>query len=507
MLAKVWTVAFHGIDVLDIEVQVQITSGAIPSFAIVGLADKAVGESRERIRNALHSIGLDLPPKRITVNLAPASVAKEGTHYDVPIALALLAAMGVIDKHHLSGCTAMGELALDGTLAPIPGILPGAFRTFNAGRPFICPHASGREAAWIMDLEVIAAPSLLSLVNYFRGSQVLSPPSAPTFIEPNTLIDFSEVKGQSMARRVMEIAAAGGHNVLMVGPPGAGKSMLASRLPTILPPLEPEEALELSMIYSVAGLLPDGQLLYNRPFRDPHHSASLPALIGGGIRARPGEVSLAHKGVLFLDELPEFGASVLESLRQPLETRRAVISRANSHVVYPAHVQLIAAMNPCRCGYLADIARACSKAPMCGRDYQAKISGPLLDRIDMHISLPAVLPTELRAISPGESSRDIRNRVMHARLIQKKRFQEHPKSSKNLHEFLNASLSGDILDDLATPSSDAHDLLHRAAEKFALSARSYYRLMKVARTIADLDGSPSVERPHMAEALSYRLGS
>ncbi len=508
MLAKIGTVAFQGIEVVDIDVQVQMTSGALPSFTIVGLADKAVGESRERIRNALHAIGLALPPRKITVNLAPASMQKEGTHYDLPIALALLSAMGVIDPCHLEQFNAMGELALDGTVSPVPGILPGAFRTLNRDRKFICASASGPEAAWIMGLEIVAAPSLLALVNYFKGTQVISAPVVKKGIFPPFPLDFSEIKGQLFSKRAMEIAAAGGHNILLVGPPGAGKSMLAARLATILPALAPEEALEVSMIYSVAGLLPEGNLIYNRPFRDPHHSASLPSLIGGGLKARPGEISLAHKGVLFLDELPEFSRAALESLRQPLETRRAVVSRANCHISYPAQVQLVGAMNPCRCGYLADLERQCSKAPLCGRDYQAKISGPLLDRMDMHVSVPAVSLGDLQKLGPGEESSVIQKRVIKARKVQEDRFQSYSKTKgsplSTSSGFLNALLGGRHLEEIVMADTEALDILNRATDKFKLSARSYYRLLKVARTIADLEENARVQRPHVAEALSYR---
>lgn len=493
MVSKIWTVSFQGIDVIDIEVQVQMTNG-LPAFSIVGLPDKAVAESRERIRNALHAMGLALPAQKITVNLAPASVQKEGSHYDLPIALGVLAAMGILKKQEIAEYTAVGEVSLDGTLLPVPGILPAAFQSYLKNRRFICPYVCGSEAAWITNLDIVPAPSLLSLVNFFKGNQVIAPPTPKVATPYPKTFDFKDVRGQYAARRALEIAAAGGHNLLMSGPPGAGKSMLANRLPTILPDLEPAEALELSMIYSVAGLLPEGRLLQQRPFRDPHHSASLASLIGGGHKAKPGEISLAHKGVLFLDELPEFSRGALESLRQPLESGKAVVSRANAHVTYPSDIQLIAAMNPCPCGYLGDMERSCRRVPLCGEDYQKKISGPLLDRIDLHLSLQAVPPQDLINLKEGESSEVIKARVLEARRFQKQRNKA----------VLNSRLSGQHLEETCQASEESQTLLVTAAEKFKLSARSYYRILKVARTIADLAQEDKVERPHMAEALSYR---
>ena len=367
MTAHIQTVAFQGIDVKPVDVQVQITPG-LPAFTVVGLPDKAVGESRERVRAAIGASGLALPPKRITVNLAPADLPKEGSHFDLPIALGLLVAIGVISAEDVSNFIVLGELALDGRISPVAGVLPAAFAAASTGRGIICPAELGGEASWAGDLEVLAAPSLIALVNHFKGTQVLSPPKPELADAGPAALDLRDIKGQESAKRALEIAAAGGHNLLMIGPPGAGKSMLAARLPGLLPPLSPEEALEVSMIASIAGHLDGGKLRRERPFRNPHHSATQAALIGGGTRARPGEVSLAHLGVLFLDELPEFTRGVLDSLRQPLESGRAVVARANAHVSYPARVQLIAAMNPCRCGYLAEPALGCGRAPKCAQD-------------------------------------------------------------------------------------------------------------------------------------------
>ena len=376
LVARVHTVAFQGIEVRPVDVQVQVTGG-LPAFTVVGLADKAVGESRERVRGALAAIGLALPPKRITVNLAPADLPKEGSHYDLPIALGLLVAMGVLPADEIAGFSALGELALDGSITAVTGVLPAALGAAAEGRGIICPFACGGEAAWAGTTEVLAPPSLLSLVNHFKGTQVLSAPEARLAEAEGSFLDLRDIKGQETAKRALEIAAAGGHNLLMIGPPGAGKSMLAARLPGLLPPLDASEALEVSMIASVAGQLAGGRLTRQRPFRNPHHSASMASLTGGGLRAKPGEVSLAHLGVLFLDELPEFQRAALESLRQPLESGKAVVARANAHVTYPARVQLVAAMNPCRCGHLDDASLACSRAPRCAADYQSRISGQL----------------------------------------------------------------------------------------------------------------------------------
>jgi magnesium chelatase family protein len=378
LVAHVSTVAFLGLEARGVEVQVQVAPG-VPAFVVVGLPDKAVGESRERVRAALQAIGLALPPKRITVNLSPADLPKEGSHYDLPIALGLLGAMGVIDAETLASYLVVGELGLDGRIAASPGVLLAAIHASERSLGLICPAAQGPEAAWAGSVEVVAAPDVMALLDHLSGVGTLVAPT-PGLAEPRAFgPDLNQVKGQETAKRALEIAAAGGHNLLFVGPPGAGKSLMAACLPGILPPLTPAEALEVSMVASVAGTLEGGRLSRNRPFRNPHHSASMAALVGGGLKVKPGEVSLAHLGVLFLDELPEFQRVALDSLRQPLESGRVSVARANNHVNFPARVQLIAAMNPCRCGHLGDPAQACSRAPRCAADYQAKVSGPLLD--------------------------------------------------------------------------------------------------------------------------------
>ncbi|HZB93604.1 MAG TPA: YifB family Mg chelatase-like AAA ATPase [Stellaceae bacterium] len=501
MVARVKTVAFSGIEVLEVDAQVTITAG-LPAFTVVGLPDKAVAESRERVRAALAALGLALPPRRITVNLAPADLAKEGSHFDLPIALGLLAAMEVLPAEELEGHVALGELALDGALLPVAGVLPAAMGAAASGRGVICPAASGGEAAWAGGLDVLAAPSLLALINHFKGTQVLSQPEPRIAEAPASPLDLSDIKGQETAKRALEVAAAGGHNLLMIGPPGSGKSMLAARLPGLLPPLDPAEALEVSMIHSVAGLLREGKLMRQRPFRDPHHSASLAALVGGGgQRARPGEVSLAHLGVLFLDELPEFQRASLEALRQPLESGRATVARVQAHVTYPARVQLVAAMNPCRCGHLDDAALACGRAPRCAQEYQSKISGPLFDRIDLHIDVPAVRPADLALPPPAEGSAEVAARVASARARQTARYARLP-AARRIRT--NAELDGQLLDELAAPDADGKRLLMEAAERLHLSARGYHRVLRVARTLADLEASAGVRRLHVAEALSYR---
>ena len=504
MVARVNTVAFQGVEVVDVDAQVQVASG-MPVFSVVGLPDKAVAESRERVRAALTALGLALPPKRITVNLAPADLTKEGSHFDLPIALGILVAMGVLPGDEIAAYCALGELGLDGRISGVAGVLPAALHALARERGLICPAPQGGEAAWANGIEVLAPDSLLALINHFKGSQVLSPPEPALAEAPGPGgaggLDLVDIKGQETAKRALEVAAAGGHNLLMIGPPGAGKSMLAQRLPGILPPLTPAEALEVSMIHSVAGQLEGGRLLRARPFRDPHHSASLAALAGGGLRARPGEISLAHLGVLFLDELPEFPRPTLEALRQPLETGRIAIARANMHVTYPARVQLVAAMNPCRCGHLDDPALACARAPRCALDYQSKISGPLFDRIDCHVEVAAVSPADLSLPPPAEGSREIALRVSVARERQAARYRDLPAARRPR---TNAEADGTLLEEIAAPDAEGRALLTQAAERMRLTARGYHRILRVARSLADLEGEAEVRRLHVAEALSYR---
>lgn len=499
-MAHVATVAFQGVEAVPVDVQVHIASGLV-GFAVVGLPDKAVGESRERVRAALNAVGLALPARRITVNLAPADLPKEGSHFDLPIALALLQAMGVLPGEALSRYVVIGELSLDGAVAPVAGALPAAVAANAQGLGLVCPRDCGPEAAWAGDdVDILAARNLLELVNHFNGSQVLSRPLPGVAEEAACLPDLKDIKGQEGARRALEVAAAGGHHLLMVGPPGAGKSMLASRLPSVLPPMDAPEMLEVSMIASVAGELQGGRLSRRRPFRNPHHTASQAALAGGGLRAQPGEMALAHNGVLFLDELPEFQPRALEALRQPLETGQTVVARANHHVTYPARFQLVAAMNPCRCGMAGEEGHVCRRGVRCAADYQARISGPLIDRFDIRIELAAVRASDLVLPAPREGSAEVAARVLAARLRQRRRFEALGASRVRT----NAEADGELLEEVARPEDAGLRLLREAADAMRLSARGYHRVLRVARTLADLEAEETVRRLHVAEALAYR---
>lgn len=499
MVVRIHSVAFEGVEALPVEVQVHIGAG-LPAFTIVGLPDKTVAESRERVRAAIQSMGIAIPAKKILINLAPADILKEGSHFDVPIALGLLTALNMLPEDAMGNYLAMGELALDGQLLPVAGVLPAALAASAQNRGIICPEQNGAEAAFGGEhIEVLAPSSLLALINHVKGQQVLNPPTASMVAAAFRGPDMSEVRGQEIAKRALEIAAAGAHNLLMIGPPGAGKSMLASCLPNILPPMSPEEMLEVNLVASVAGNLMKGSFSNTRPFRDPHHSSSMAAMVGGGRRALPGEISLSHQGVLFLDELPEYPRGVLESLRQPLETGTVSIARAEAHITYPARFQLIAAMNPCRCGYLDDVSRACSKAPRCASDYQSKLSGPLLDRIDMHVEVPAVETLSMLTPATAEPSSAVAARVANARNIQQARF-----ASLGVKARTNAEAGGDILQQITQLDAAAQKLLEDATKRLNLSMRGLTRVLRVARTIADLAGATQVGHTHLAEALSYR---
>ncbi len=503
MVSRVRTVAFQGIEAVPVDVQIMVGPGKV-GMHIVGLPDKAVAESRERVQAALHASGLSMPSKKVTVNLAPADLPKEGSHYDLPIALGLMASLGAIPGDALAAYVVLGELSLDGTITAVAGALPAAIGANAEGKGLICPFDSGPEAAWAgADIDIIAPRSLISIANHFRGTQVLSRPEASIHAPARDLPDLADIKGQESARRALEVAAAGGHNLLMVGPPGSGKSMLAQRLPSILPPLQPKELLEVSMIASIAGELGGGKLTDRRPFRAPHHSASMAAMVGGGLRVRPGEVSLAHNGVLFLDEFPEFSPQALDALRQPLEAGECMIARANTRVTYPARIQLVAAMNPCRCGMAGEPGYRCARGPRCQSDYQARISGPLLDRIDLRIEVPAVSASDLIRPGKAEQSSAVAARVYAARSIQQARLERFGVGSVAT----NAHCPTALIEEIAAPDAAGLALLRDASEKLGFSARAYHRVLRVARTLADLDQTETVGRIHLAEAISYRISA
>ncbi|MBI1171488.1 YifB family Mg chelatase-like AAA ATPase [bacterium] len=498
MVARAFTVAFEGVEARLVEVQCAVSPG-MPYFGLVGLPDKAVSEARERVKAALNAMAIALPSKRIMVNLSPADLPKEGSHFDLPIALAVLAAIEIIPKDAVESIVALGELSLDGRLMPVIGALPAAMTAAEEGKALMCPRACGAEAAWVGATEVLAAGSLAEVVAHFTGRKALQAAEAGEIVSGPDAPDLRDVKGQERAKRALEIAAAGRHHMLMVGSPGSGKSMLARRMPGILPPMSAVEALETSMIHSIAGLLSEGGITRTRPFQDPHHTASPAAITGGSKGAKPGQVSLAHNGVLFMDEFPEFPRQVLETLRQPMETGDIVVARANAHIRYPSRFLLIAAANPCKCGFMTDPARACARVPQCGEDYLGRISGPLMDRFDLRVEVPPVAYADLDLPATGEASATVAARVSAARGIQAARFADHPKVR------VNAEAEGALLEDIARPDAESRALLAKVAERFGLTARGYHRVLRVARTIADLAGESTLRRPHVAEAVSYRM--
>ena len=502
MVAKTKTFSFSGIEANPVDVQVKISSGN-SVFSIVGLPDKSVGESKERVRGAITSTGLSWPFEKITVNLAPADLQKEGGHFDLAIAIGIMVEMGVLPQYLIDKYFIMGELSLDGSVNSVSGIISSAITANQMGCGIICPKANGREAAWAGDVDIIATPDILSLINHLKGEQILNRPENFQNFQNNKYPDFSDVKGQEQAKRAIEISASGGHNILMIGSPGCGKSMLASRIPSILPDLELMEMLEINMIASVSDKINDGKLIVSRPFREVHHSCSMPAMVGGGVKAKPGEVSLAHNGVLFLDELAEFPRQVLDSLRQPLENQEITISRANSCATYPANFQLVGAMNPCRCGFLGDATKECKRAPICGEEYKNKISGPLLDRIDIVVEVGQFdFFANQKNNFKNESSEIIKHRVTEVRSLQRRRFAEF-EELKNM-QMLNSKMSGKFLEKFCKIDEGLQNILQNFVTKSKTSIRGITRILRVARTIADMENSEEISRGHLLEAISYR---